>query len=349
MKERKGARLPFPLWFVAVAVLALALSWFMQFRWYPDGIRLASARPANLATEIAPVSSVRVNEVMTANRTAWSGAGGLYADWVELTNAGSASVDITGWTITDRASRNVQFHFPEHVLGPGEMVLVYCSGDLKNQKGDTYQAPFKLSSTGDALMIYDAHGAIMESINIPALGANQVYAWDGQAGAFRVTDEYTPGLNNTRENHLILTEHDGLSESPIVISEILAWNKSTIADEDGDLSDYIKLTNTGGESVNLLGYALSDNPDHPQRSLLPDVTLEGGKSLVVFASGKDKVTPGGEVHLSFKLNAEGETVVLTDNTGLRVNAVTYELLRADQSYARLSDGSHQKTNPSPGK
>ena len=335
-------RWPVPPWLVAAAVMALALSWFAQFRWLPDGFRLGEPRPVNAAAEIAPVGPVRIDEVMTSNRLAWAGSGGQYADWVELCNTGGRPVDITGWTLTDRPDRKRTFRFPEQVLAPGERVLVYCTGDLRSAPGEALEAPFRLSSTGDALLLYDEGGAIMESMVIPALAADQVYARD-ERGAWRVTYACTPGLANTDENHALLAEGTGVSASAVTISALCAWNQGMAADADGDYSDWIELTNEGDQPVSLKGYALSDDPGQPQRWALPDVVLEPGGRLRIFASGKDR-RAGGELHANFKLNAEGEVVVLTDAQGRRIAEVAYELLGPDEVYARGADGGYQKTN-----
>ncbi|MGJ4849718.1 lamin tail domain-containing protein [Bacillota bacterium Meth-B3] len=336
-------RWPVPPWFVAAAAIALALSWFAQFRWLPGGLRLGEPRPVGAAAEIAPVGPVRIDEVMTSNRQAWAGAGGRYADWAELCNTGAQPIDITGWALTDRPDRKRPFRFPEQVLEPGERVLVYCTGDFRSAPGEVLEAPFRLSSTGDALLLYDARGAIMESLVIPALAADQVYARD-ERGAWRITDAYTPGLGNTDENHALLAEAAGASASPVTIHALCAWNRGLVRDADGDYCDWIELANTGDQPVSLKDYALSDDQGQPQRWALPDVKLEPGGRIRVFASGKDRRAPGGELHANFKLNAEGETVVLTDAEGRRIAEVAYELLGPDEIYARQADGGYQKTN-----
>ena len=42
----------------------------------------------------------------------------------------------------------------------------------------------------------------------------------------------------------------------VVVNEIMASNSNTIADEDGDFSDWIELYNHGDEPVNLLNWTL---------------------------------------------------------------------------------------------
>ncbi len=92
----------------------------------------------------------------------------------------------------------------------------------------------------------------------------------------------------------------------VVINEFMATNQSTVADEDGDYSDWIELFNASESPVDLNGWHLSDRPDDLTRWTFPSVTLEMGQYLVVFASGKDRSDPLGEMHTNFRLSTDGE-------------------------------------------
>ena len=94
----------------------------------------------------------------------------------------------------------------------------------------------------------------------------------------------------------------------VVISEVMAVNTRGLLDEDGDSSDWIELTNRGGEPANLEGVALTDDPNVPRKWTLPALDLEPGRSLLVFASGKDR--RNGELHANFRLADEGEFLAL---------------------------------------
>ena len=74
----------------------------------------------------------------------------------------------------------------------------------------------------------------------------------------------------------------------IVINEVMASNGETIADEDGEFSDWIELYNAGQNAVDLAGWGISDDPDRPFRWVFPAVTVNPGKHLMVWASGKNR-------------------------------------------------------------
>lgn len=74
----------------------------------------------------------------------------------------------------------------------------------------------------------------------------------------------------------------------VVINEVQSSNGSTLLDEDGEYSDWIELLNRGAQSINLNGWALSDDGDVPMKWSLPPVILAPGARQIVFASGKDR-------------------------------------------------------------
>ncbi|MCH2101311.1 MAG: CotH kinase family protein [Planctomycetes bacterium] len=102
-----------------------------------------------------------------------------------------------------------------------------------------------------------------------------------------------------------------LTQGQIAISEFQAVNDTSIEDEDGDRSDWIELTNLGGQTVDLGGWALSDDPTLAAHWVFPAGTLLGpSQFLVVFASDKGRAVAGAELHLDFKLSGKGETLAL---------------------------------------
>ena len=103
---------------------------------------------------------------------------------------------------------------------------------------------------------------------------------------------------------------DGDCQGPL-ITELMAKNNKTLADEDGDFSDWFELYNPTTAALSLEGYHVSDKADVTSKWTFPAVSIPPGGYLVVFASGKDRADPAGTLHTSFKLDADGESLVLT--------------------------------------
>jgi len=124
--------------------------------------------------------------------------------------------------------------------------------------------------------------------------------------------------------------------SPIVLNEVMAKNATAAADEAGEYDDWIELYNTGTAAVDLTGWYLTDNPWNVTKWPIPAGTvLQPDAYLMVWA---DEDGAQGPLHANFKLDADGETLWLLDPSGQISNEVTWPALSADESYARVPNG-----------
>lgn len=110
----------------------------------------------------------------------------------------------------------------------------------------------------------------------------------------------------------LVTTH---TQAALHLSEFMANNSESLADEDGDTSDWIELFNSGPGDINLDGYYLSDDEANKLKWRFPAVTLPEGEFMVVFASEKDRTNPLRELHTNFKLEKAGEYLGLHSPTG----------------------------------
>ena len=99
------------------------------------------------------------------------------------------------------------------------------------------------------------------------------------------------------------------------ITEFMASNTSTLADEDGDFPDWIEIQNTSTNAVNLLNWSLTDSSGNPGKWRFPTTNMPPKSFMVVFADGEDRVTLGAPLHTSFFLSAGGEYLALFDPSG----------------------------------
>lgn len=113
-----------------------------------------------------------------------------------------------------------------------------------------------------------------------------------------------------------------LKAETVVISEFLASApdgdenvEGVYLDDDGEPSDWIEIHNTGATDLNLAGYGLTDALGEIKFQF-PEVSLDAGGYLVVFASGKDRAEPGAPLHTSFRLDRSGEYLALLDADGV---------------------------------
>jgi hypothetical protein len=132
-----------------------------------------------------------------------------------------------------------------------------------------------------------------------------------------------------------------LAATTPIISEFMADNGNTLADQDGQYSDWIEIHNPTPSSVNLDGYFLTDDASLPTKWRIPAVTLPAGGNLVVFASNKDRAVAGQQLHTNFELGASGEYLALVkpDGTVAMDYAPQYPAQLQDVSYGVAIDQS----------
>ncbi len=120
---------------------------------------------------------------------------------------------------------------------------------------------------------------------------------------------------------LLLALHaaaSGSLRSAPVISEVMAANRATIADEDGAYSDWIEIHNSEGAAIDLTGWYLTDSASNKRKWQFPSITLPGGGYLLVYASSKNRRDPAGPLHTNFALSADGEYLALVQADGSTV-------------------------------
>ena len=141
------------------------------------------------------------------------------------------------------------------------------------------------------------------------------------------------------------------SGDSLAISEFMAINSNILQDEDGEYSDWIEIYNPGADTVDLLGWSLTDRPYEPLKWLFPQVMLPPDTFIVVFASGKDRRNPAGNLHTSFKLSGSGEFLGLFKPGGLTVSYAFSPVFPGqyeDISYGEYSGNLIYFTSPTPG-
>src|SRR4051812_4892723 len=108
------------------------------------------------------------------------------------------------------------------------------------------------------------------------------------------------------------------SAEDVIISEFMASNSRTLADENGSYEDWIEIANNGTGPVNLGGWYLTDTASDLKKWQLPATNLNVGGFLIVFASNKDRRVAGAPLHTNFKLSNSGEYLALVKPDGTNI-------------------------------
>lgn len=305
---------------------------------------LAAAVPLTVVEDASAAGTIVVSEVWSAG----SGNGTYAADWFELTNVGDAPVDLTGWRFDDSSNAFASAVALGGVtqIDPGQTV-VFVEGSAATAAalttawfGTGVPAGFTvgtysgsgigLSSSGDAVNIFDSGGSTVTGVTFGAAGAATTF--DNAAGASGAISALSAvGVNGA------FVSDDGLETgSPGRIAD-------PGVDVDAvDLSTYVRVgrydlpeptTTTPPDGTSLLAQevsAVTYNPDTDSLFVVGD----GGTSIVqVSTTGAllDSMTlaPGGSPQGTEFYDPEGLTYVgggqfvLVEERDRQVSRFTY--------------------------
>jgi len=297
---------------------------------------------------VSMYSGLRISEVMPSNRSAVTDEDGNYSDWVEIWNNSDEPINLNGLGLSDREDQ-IRFLFPDVTLPADGRVVVFCTNTNKTVIGEPYHAKFKLSSVGETVYLFDPNAYLIDSTKYPIMGSDESWALIGDE--YQVVTYFSPGYENTEAGHQAYRESITVTSGALVINEVMADALTGLRDEDDELSDWVEIYNTTGQTISLDQYALSDNEGKPLKWRFPSgATIPAYGYYVVFCSGKDKVeASSGVPHTNFRISAEHETIVLCDSRGHVVDRVMIDNLAEDCSYGRNESGGMQVfTTATPG-
>lgn len=92
----------------------------------------------------------------------------------------------------------------------------------------------------------------------------------------------------------------------VMISEFLADNSNGIEDDFGDREDWIEVYNPDSAAVSLDGWWLTDDSANKKQWRIPAVSLPAKGTLLIWASGRNRVDPAAPLHTNFGLSKSGE-------------------------------------------
>lgn len=290
----------------------------------------------NEPSKQAAEKDVRILRVMTDNPNTCMAVGGEYRDWVELVNLSEEAVNIAGWKLSADADIRGAFSLPERLLESGESLVLYAGEPIEGVDPALFMG-FSLNAEGEWLFLTDDAETLLDSVEIPALEAGYVYALDVESGRYSRRSPYAAlGAGMNLQDDLTPEYAGGL-----VINELMASNGSSLRNGNGEYFDWIELYNGTASEIDLTGYTLSDDEMNRRRFVFPQISISSGEYLLLYASEADGAE--GEIHLPFKLSSSGERVVLFDPVGNALSYMEYDSLEKNQSLARGTDGSVEKT------
>ncbi len=200
-------------------------------------------------------------------------------------------------------------------------------------------------------------------------GANAVDNFDGDISKL-ITTEQTPTIDTSRPGNYkiiykvsdkagnedsakrtvvvldVINDPESKKQSGLIINEVLAMNSNSGLDPDfKQFSDWIELYNNSANSVDIGGYYLSDDPTNPKKWQIPsNTTIQMGAYLTIWADKEDIKKQA--LHTNFSLNEKGETLILSNSSGIEIDKVLFKKQKRDISITSLNEVNYYM-NPTP--
>ncbi len=276
-----------------------------------------------------------ISEVMY-NNNSWTHSNyldsfGQQSDWIELYNAGTESLDLSNYFLSDDRDDLTKWTFPDTIIPAGQRIVVWCNQQYPLPGLNTN---FKLNNDGESVYLtfvdYETIIDSVKAIDIPA---------DYSFGRASFNSEFHNVFSIPTPGSLNQVQSSGID---VQITEVMAKNQNFITDNDGNYSDWIELHNNSLFPINLNYFTLSDDIAEANKWQFSNITLLPNEYHVVWASGKDKKN-----HTNFSISASGEDLILTGLDGENYSNITTSILGDNQSFSLLNDTWQISNTPTP--
>lgn len=127
----------------------------------------------------------------------------------------------------------------------------------------------------------------------------------------------------------------------LYISEVCTHNNDIIYDSVGFYHDFIVLTNTSDQVINLEGYGLSDSQSKLRMYVFPDAEIAPRERLLIWADEKTYFNPHfadeAAIFTGFRLS-DNESLYLTDPNGDVIDSLHIPVMEQNQALLRGKAG-----------
>ena len=308
-------------------------------------VELENLTTANKNANIQKQTRVIVTEVMSSNSLTIVDGFGSSADWVEFYNSGDEVINLKNAGLSTDINEPMMWKFPDFELGPHEYRIVFASGLNETDNAGNLHLNFKLNAEqGETLYFTSALGTLLSTIELPPMQTDISYGMN-EAGEWLYFNHPTPNQKNGADGQST-ADFKVYIDSPLMITEYMLDNRSVLYDEDGDFVDWVEFYNASDAPFSLAHLYFTDDKTDLRKWVFPDLVIEPGSYLVVYASGKDRVARN--VHTNFRLS-EFETLVVSTRYSEVLVELTLDPLLEDISRGIQDDDWFYFSEPTPGK
>ncbi len=317
---------------------------------------------------------VLINEICPSNINLIQNSNGKYDDWIEIYNAGSSSVNLSGYGLTDNNSKPYLFTFPSYSLGAGKHIIVFASDSNTSKLVNHWEMAVNAQSSwkyavGSAsidtnwrnLSFSDASWSsgtggvgfgdgddgtgisvttsvfMRKSFNIPDTSQilKAVFMMDYDDGFVA----YLNGVEIARANLGIPGTRPRWNDLAPSSHEAMMYQGG---EPDSFFIDPVFLKTIIRNGTNVLSVQTHNNTaSSSDMSSIPYLFFGMHNSVITFSTPPSwfQGPPADYFNAAFKLARTGETVYLRNSGGTIIDQKTYTSMDTDNSHGRKPDGS----------
>jgi len=327
-----------------------------------------------------------INEVMSSNTTTIQDEDRDYPDWIEIYNNGATSVELTGHGLSDDPAEPYKWVFPSYVLKSGEYMLVFTSDKNRTLIPNYWETVISL---GDKWRYIRGSTNIPENWRLIEFDDSEWQMGPSGIGSrsdydstvvqqstslfirktFTVDDitnithcllqiDYDDGFVAYINGHEIARANIGVAGIPPSSSSLASETREMAIYAGGNPEVYkidtIQSILQQGENV-LAIQIHNRSVMYSDISVIPFLTFgmvtppsdpRGVPDIIKFS------TSAYSFHTNFKIKSGGETLFLTDSSGVLCDSLTTGTIAEDISFGRKPDGEPVWvffSEPTPGK
>ena len=259
------------------------------------------------------------------------------AEWTRTTGSGYNTASMISWG-TDRIPNMRTFLASKYNLGGLQTLTV----NYTTAQGSVTVCGLPVTAG------YSAQQYINTPIRLNAIPADgyQFVGWKVGTSTVSTSQEYQ--LTITAATTITAVFEVRPTVTTVKINELLASNKTIDTNNLGKYEDWIELHNSGTTAVDIAGLYISDKSLQPNLYKIPygfpsTTTIAAGGFILLWADGAPEE---GALHLPFKLNKDGDTLLLSQesSTGTitTIDNIIYGKQNTDISFGRYPDDNANK-------
>jgi hypothetical protein len=319
-------------------------------------------------------SNIRINEIVSINKSSLLDEEHNNSDWIELKNTSDKEINLKGWRISDRNNFNSAYILPDTSIKSNEYMCIFASGrdrvvensylvkaggngisDYKKETKGTFLYK-KLSGDFDISYrinsISEVHRDATSGIMLkPELTPESKYFY--VYGCSEAKHHYSYTL--TRKSNTDINDKENFKRYFFQMNEEFPDYRLRLKREGDSLRVYIFVSGYKwkykyseyyplGESV-YAGIAFSSCTDSLGKFVVSDIKINNQpqtpkdfKKIDLYEGEESKVYSPKFIHTDFKLSSGKETVYIWENSGEFIDSLSFPHLKTDVSFGKDEEG-----------